>query len=230
MVAPIKNYTVKGFLWYQGETNTNRPEEYKELLPALIADWRQQWQQGSLPFLYVQLANYMDMNWHPSESQWAVLRNAQLQALSVPNTGMAVAIDLGEWNDIHPLNKKEVGHRLALAAEKIAYGEKDIVYSGPIYHSSMLDGNKIVITFNHTGSGLISNDGEALSQFAIAGADKKFVWANAKIVDNKVIVWNEQVTNPVFVRYAWADNPADANLYNKEGLPTSPFEAVINEK
>jgi sialate O-acetylesterase len=193
------------------------------LQPALIADWRNKWKQGDLPFLYVQLPGFMDVNYLPSESQWAELREAQLKSLSVPNTGMAVAIDLGEWNDIHPDRKKEVGDRLALAAEKIAYGEKNIVYSGPLYQSSRVDGNKIVISFTNTGSGLITNDGEELSEFAIAGAGKKFVWAKAKIEGDKVIVWNDDVTNPMYVRYAWADDPENPNLYNKEGLPASPF-------
>jgi sialate O-acetylesterase len=136
---------------------------------------------------------------------------------------MAVTIDLGEWNDIHPDRKKEVGERLALAAEKIAYGEKDIVSSGPVYQSSTIDGNKVIISFTNTGSGLITNDGEELSQFAIAGADKKFVWAKAKIEGDKVVVWNEDIADPMYVRYAWADNPDNPNLYNKEGLPASPF-------
>lgn len=223
MVAPLINYTIKGFLWYQGEANTGRAEEYAKLQPAMIADWRHQWKEGDIPFLYVQLPGFMEMNYLPSESQWAALRESQLKSLSVPNTGMAVAIDLGEWNDIHPDRKKEVGVRLALAAEKITYGEKDIVYSGPVYQSAVTDGNKIIISFSNTGSGLISNDGEELKQFAIAGADKKFVWANAVIEGDKVVVWSDTVTDPMYVRYAWADNPDGANLFNKEGLPASPF-------
>jgi len=223
MVAPMTNYTIKGFLWYQGEANSSRAKEYTTLQPALITDWRNKWKEGSIPFLFVQLPNFMEVNYLPSESQWAELREAQLKSLSVPNTGMAVAIDLGEWNDIHPDRKKEVGERLALAAEKIAYGEKDIVYSGPVYHSSTIDGNKVIVSFTNTGSGLITNDGEELSQFAIAGADKKFVWAKAKIEGDKVVVWNDNIPDPLFVRYAWADNPDNPNLYNKEGLPASPF-------
>jgi len=189
----------------------------------LITDWRNKWKEGSIPFLFVQLPNFMEVNYLPSESQWAELREAQLKSLSVPNVGMAVTIDLGEWNDIHPDRKKEVGERLALAAEKIAYGEKDIVSSGPVYQSSTIEGNKVIISFTNTGSGLITNDGEELSQFAIAGADKKFVWAKAKIEGDKVVVWNEDIADPMYVRYAWADNPDNPNLYNKEGLPASPF-------
>jgi sialate O-acetylesterase len=223
MVAPVINYTVKGFLWYQGEANSSRAKEYAKLQPAMIADWRNKWKEGDVPFLYVQLPNFMEVNYLPSESQWAELREAQLKSLSVSNTGMAVAIDLGEWNDIHPDRKKEVGERLALAAQKIAYGEKDIVYSGPIYQSSTIEGNNIILSFTNTGSGLITSDGDELSQFAIAGADRKFVWARAKIERDKVIVWNDNVPNPMYVRYAWADNPDNPNLYNKEGLPASPF-------
>ncbi|HEV8505735.1 MAG TPA: sialate O-acetylesterase [Chitinophagaceae bacterium] len=223
MVAPVSNYTIKGFLWYQGEANSSRAKEYAKLQPAMIADWRNKWKEGDLPFLYVQLPNFMEINYSPSESQWAELREAQLKSLSISNTGMAVAIDLGEWNDIHPDRKKEVGERLALAAEKFAYGEKDVVYSGPIYQSSTVNANKITISFANTGSGLITNDGEELSQFAIAGSDRKFVWAKAKIEGDKVVVWNDDVPNPMYVRYAWADNPDNPNLYNKEGLPASPF-------
>ncbi|MEO6721844.1 MAG: sialate O-acetylesterase [Ferruginibacter sp.] len=223
MIAPMSNYSIKGFLWYQGESNSDRAKEYVKLQPAQIADWRSKWNEGELPFLFVQLPNFMDANYLPSESQWAELREAQLKSLSAPNTGMAVAIDLGEWNDIHPDNKKDVGTRLALVAEKVAYGEKDLVYSGPIYQSSVIEDNKIIVTFTNTGSGLIANDGEALNQFAIAGADKKFVWAKATIKGETVVVWNEGIVSPMYVRYAWADNPDGANLYNKEGLPASPF-------
>ncbi len=231
MVAPAINYSIKGFLWYQGEANTSRPEEYAKLQPAQIADWRNKWQQGNLPFLYVQLPGFMDYNYLPSESQWAQLRESQLKSLSVSNTGMAVAIDLGEWNDIHPDNKKDVGERLALIASKLAYGE-NIVYSGPLYQSSVIDGNKITVSFTNTGSGLMTSDDEAPAEFAIAGADKKFVWANAKIDGDKIVVWSDEVPAPLYVRYAWADNPVNPNLYNKEvrqdgsvvqGLPASPF-------
>lgn len=222
MIAPLVGYTMKGFLWYQGESNTGRAAEYAKLQPAMIQDWRAKWNQPNAPFLYVQLPGFMDYNYSPSESQWAEFREAQLKSLSVPNTGMAVAIDLGEWNDIHPDRKKEVGDRLALAAEKIAYGE-NIVYSGPIYQLQQIDGNKIIISFSNIGSGLITNDGEEPSEFAIAGADKKFVWAKAKIEGDKIIVSSDAVPNPMYVRYAWADDPVNPNLYNKEGLPASPF-------
>ncbi len=136
---------------------------------------------------------------------------------------MAVAIDIGEWNDVHPLNKKDVGRRLALAAQKVAYGDEQAVYSGPLYQSMQIDGNKIILTFNNTGSGLMVKGNGELKQFAIAGLDKKFVWAKARIDNDKVVVWNDNISNPIAVRYAWADNPAGANLYNKEGLPAAPF-------
>jgi sialate O-acetylesterase len=229
MIAPLINYAIKGFIWYQGESNTGRAAEYAKLQPAMIADWRMKWNQPNAPFFFVQLPGFMEYNYLPSESQWAQLREAQLKSLSVPYTGMAVAIDLGEWNDIHPDRKKPVGDRLALAAEKIAYGE-NIVYSGPLYQSQQIDGNKIIISFTSIGSGLITNDGEDLSEFAIAGADKKFVWAKAKIEGDKVIVWNDAISNPMYVRYAWADDPVNPNLYNKEGLPASPFEAMIKKE
>ncbi|GAB3013872.1 sialate O-acetylesterase [Spirosoma pulveris] len=222
MVAPEIDYTIKGFCWYQGESNAGRPEEYATLLPALINDWRNKWKQGPLPFLYIQLPGFMDYNYLPSESGWAVLREAQLNALKIANTSMVVAIDLGEWNDIHPDNKKDVGERLALSALKTAYKEP-IISSGPIYQSAAVDGNKIVVSFTDTGGGLITNDGEDLSEFAIAGSDKKFVWAKARIENGKVVVWSDEVPNPLYVRYAWADNPVNPNLYNKEGLPASPF-------
>lgn len=222
MVAPEIQYTIKGFCWYQGESNAGKPQEYEQLMLALMNDWRNKWNQGVLPFLYVQLPGFMDYNYLPSESGWAMLRESQLKALSAPNSAMTVAIDLGEWNDIHPDNKKDVGERMALAALKLAYGE-NIVYSGPLYKTATVEGNRISISFEHTGGGLVTNDGEEPGDFAIAGADKKFVWAKAKIEGNKIIVWSNEITQPLYVRYAWADNPVHPNLYNKEGLPASPF-------
>ena len=225
MVAPAINYRIKGFLWYQGESNAGKPAEYQKLLPALINDWRSKWQQGPLPFLFVQLPNFMEVKYLPSESNWAELRAGQLRSLAVTNTAMAVTIDVGEWNDIHPLEKKVIGERLALAARKLAYGNDTIEYSGPIYRSSVREADSIIINFDHIGSGLKIKGGGGLSYFSIAGEDKNFVWARAKIVNNRVVVWSDEIKNPVYVRYAWADNPAGANLYNNEGLPASPFEA-----
>ena len=230
MVAPLINYRIKGILWYQGEANTNKPTEYQQLLPALINDWRNKWQQGPLPFIFVQLPNFMEVQYLPSESKWAELRSGQLKSLSETNTAMVVTIDVGEWNDIHPLEKKVVGERLALAARKLAYGDDKIVYSGPVYRSSVKDADSIKIEFDHVGSGLKIKGGGELNYFAIAGADRKFVWAEAKIDNNQVIVWSDEIKDPVCVRYAWADNPEGANLYNIEGLPASPFEACLNKQ
>ena len=230
MVAPAINYAIKGFLWYQGETNAGQPKEYAKLLPALISDWRAKWGLGNIPFLYAQLPNYMEVDYSPVESDWAQLRQSQLQALNLPNTGMAVAIDAGEWNDIHPLNKKEIGERLALWAEHLAYGDKQIVYAGPIVRSATLNDNQVVLRFDHVGNGLVTNDKLPLYHFAIAGADKKYVWAQAKIEGDSVIVWNDSIMEPTAVRYAWADNPRGANLYNMEGLPASPFEVLIKQE
>lgn len=222
MVAPYTQLPVKGVLWYQGESNAGRPEDYLDLMHALINGWRGIYNNPELPFIYAQLPNFGDVTYSPTESNWAKLREAQLKALGNPNTAMTVNIDLGEWNDIHPDNKKDVGERMALAAQKIAYGE-ELVHSGPLYQTSEIEGDKIIISFSHIGSGLVTNDGEALSSFEIAGEDKKFVWAQAKIEGDKVIVWNDEIPNPKYVRYAWADNPDNPNLYNKEGLPASPF-------
>jgi len=223
MLAPLLNTRIKGILWYQGESNAGRPDEYRTLLPAMIRDWRKNFRQGDIPFLIVQLPNFMETKTTPSESNWALLREAQAEALKLPATGMAVTIDIGEWNDIHPLNKKDVGARLALVARKVAYGENDLVYSGPTYRSMTVKGQKIILTFDNTGSGLYVKGGGKLQQFAIAGIDLKFVWAKAKIKGDKVIVKGSKIKNPMAVRYAWADNPEGANLYNKEGLPAMPF-------
>lgn len=223
MISPLLKYSIKGVLWYQGEANTNDPKKYGQLFTAMIKSWRENWSQEDFPFLFVQLPNYMETKSQPAESNWAEVREVQRQTLSLPNTGMAVTIDIGEWNDIHPLNKEDVGKRLSLAAEKIAYGNKKVIYSGPAYASHVIEGNKIIITFSNTGSALALKGNSVLKYFVIAGADKKFVWANARIEGNKVIVWSDEITKPVGVRYAWADNPHGANLYNKEGLPASPF-------
>lgn len=224
MIAPLIGYTIKGAAWYQGETNVGRGVEYQRLLPCMINDWRKRWNQGDFPFLIVQLANYKQVKTAPEESMWAELRESQqLISQKVPNSGLAVAIDIGEANDVHPLDKKTVGQRLALAAEKVAYQEKNIVYSGPVYQSMKTENNKIILSFTNTGSGLIAKNGGELKEFSIAGTDGKFVWANARIDGNTIIVWSDNITQPTAVRYAWADNPDKANLYNKEGLPASPF-------
>ena len=221
MIAPLINYPIKGVIWYQGESNTSQPTEYSTLLTALINDWRMKWNSNDLPFIIAQLPNFMQPQENPSESNWAMLRESQSKALALPNTGMAVNIDLGEWNDIHPLNKKDVGHRLALIAMKIAYGDPNVISSAPVYKSMVVEDNKIILSFTEIGNGFAPT--ENLKNFAIAGENKQFVWADAKIEGDKVIVWSDKVRNPVAVRYAWADNPEGANLRNKEGLPSSPF-------
>ncbi|WP_233169267.1 sialate O-acetylesterase [Hymenobacter sp. BT523] len=223
MIAPVLPYAIKGVLWYQGESNAGRTGDYQALFNGMIADWRQQFKQPNLPFLYAQLPNFMAAKKEPSESGWAVVRDVQRRGLALPHTGMAVILDAGEWNDIHPLDKQTPGHRLALAAQKVAYGDAKVVSSGPLYQSMQTNGNKVTLSFTGIGSGLVAKGGEPLKGFAIAGADKKFVWAQARIEGNKVVVWNDQVPNPAVVRYAWADNPEGVNLYNKEGLPASTF-------
>jgi sialate O-acetylesterase len=225
MVYPLLPYAIKGAIWYQGESNAGRAEQYRKLFPAMIRDWRKQWAQGDFPFLFVQLANYGNGKprpEQPGDSQWAELREAQTMALSaVPKTGMAVIVDIGENKDIHPKNKQDVGKRLALAAQKIAYGKNDAEFSGPIYREMRTDGGKIRIKFDHA-KGLKTKDGSAPKGFQIAGEDKKFVWADAKIDGQDVIVSSSQVKKPVAVRYGWADDPA-VSLYNAADLPASPF-------
>lgn len=220
MIAPLLNFKIKGVIWYQGESNTRDPQLYEKTFPALITNWRAKWKQGDFPFLFVQLANFMETKSQPTESDWAALRQAQLKTLSIANTGMAVTIDIGEWNDIHPLNKADVGKRLAIAAQQVAH-EPNIIGS-PLYESHQIKGNQVVIQFKQSGSELVTK-GSELKYFAIAGTDKKFVWAQARIDGNTVVVWSDNVSKPVAVRYAWADNPQGANLYNKAGLPATPF-------
>lgn len=221
MIAPLKNHALKGVLWYQGESNTGRPDEYYDLMTALIGDWRKLWNKD-LPFLLVQLANFMEPALLQQNSGWAELREVQRKlSQTVPNTGLAVTVDIGEWNDTHPLNKKDVGKRLALQARRIVYGEK-IVAEGPVYQSQVIEGNKIILTFKEETADFMPVD--ELKGFAIAGADGVFKPAQAQIVGKKVIVWSDEIVQAVKVRYAWANNPEGANLYNKAGLPASPFE------
>ncbi len=224
MINPLIPFGIKGAIWYQGESNAGRAKQYQRVFPSLINDWRMHWNQGDFPFLFVSLANFMQPVEVPGESTWAELREAQTKTLSLPNTGMAMAIDIGEANDIHPKNKQDVGKRLALNALKIAYG-KDVVNSGPMYNSVEFKNGKAYITFSEKGSGLTINDKYGyLKGFTIAGNDKKFVWAKAELQDDgTVVVFSDEIEEPVAVRYGWADNPDDLNLYNKEGLPAIPF-------
>lgn len=220
MINPLINYNITGAIWYQGESNTGKPKEYGDLLTTMITDWRNKFNNKEMPFITVQLANFMEAKAQPVESNWAELRDQQRKvSLQVPNAGLAVIIDIGEWNDIHPLNKKTVGDRLALQAKKLAYG-KNIVADGPVYQSMKINGNKIVLSFK-TGTDDFAPVVE-LKGFAIKNAGGNWSWAKAKTEGRTITVWNDSVTNPVAVRYDWADNP-DGNLKNKTGLPASPF-------
>lgn len=221
MMNPLIPYGIKGFLWYQGEANAGAAYDYRKLFPMLIKDWRQRWHQGNLPFLFVQLANYMKTKPLPSESEWAELREAQTMTLNLPNTAMACIIDIGDAENIHPANKQEVGRRLALNANKLVY-KQDVIASGPALKDFKIEGNHIRIRFEHVGAGLKTSDQKNITGFAIAGADKKFYWANASIEGNMIIVRSDKVPEPKAVRYAWADNP-ECNLINSEGLPALPF-------
>ncbi len=220
MIDPIVKAPIKGAIWYQGESNAGRAVQYRKLFVDMIKDWRTAWKVGDFPFYFVQLANFMDEQPQPVDSAWAELREAQTMTLSLPNTGMAVIIDVGDAKDIHPRDKQTVGYRLALASLARDYDRK-IEYSGPMYKSMKVEGGAIRLSFDHIGTGLVAKGGDLVG-FSIAGTDKKFVWAQAKIDGNSVVVSSQQVAQPVAVRYAWADNPR-CNLYNKEGLPASPF-------
>jgi sialate O-acetylesterase len=213
MIAPVIPYAIKGTIWYQGEANSGKGLEYRTLFPRLIANWREKWGQGDFPFLFVQICPFKGMTPEIREAQF-------LTSLKTPNTAMAVTVDVGMANDIHPPFKEPVGARLALAARALAYGEK-IEYSGPEYDAFKIEGRRVILSFKHRGSGLMTKDGP-LKGFTIAGADKMFVAAKAGIVGNTVVVTSEQVAAPVGVRYSWAAVP-NGNLWNKEGLPASPF-------
>jgi sialate O-acetylesterase len=223
MIHPLLPIGIKGAIWYQGESNAGKAYEYRTLFPTMINSWRQAWGQGDFPFLYVQLANFMQAAEQPGESSWAELREAQTMTLSLPNTGMATIIDIGEANDIHPRNKLDVGKRLALSALKVAYG-LDVVASGPTFREMKIDGNKVILSFDNVGSGLyLKNKYGYIHGFTVAGEDKKFYWAKAELADDKIVLTCPDVQKPVAVRYGWADNPDDLNLYNLEGLPAVPF-------
>lgn len=221
MIAPVTPFAIRGVIWYQGETNggKDRAPLYARLFQTLISDWRKTWNLGDFPFLFVQLAN-----WQPAEKDdWPTLRDTQRQTLALRNTGMAVAIDIGDAVDLHPKNKLDVGLRLALAARAIAYGE-NIEWSGPLYRQAIRDGQAVRIRFDHATE--LAAKGDTLKGFELAGIDGKFSPAEAKIEDGTVLVTSVSVTDPVAVRYGWAANP-DCNLYNREGLPASPFQAMI---
>jgi sialate O-acetylesterase len=220
MLAPLIPYAIRGVIWYQGEANASRAYQYRRLFPDMIKNWRSDWGQGDFPFIFVQLAAFGPNAPTLGESDWAEIREAQAMTLKVPKTGMAVAIDVGDINDIHPRDKQPVGARLALAARAVAYGEK-IVYSGPSYKTVSITGNKATISFDHTGAGLESRGGE-LKGFIMAGEDRVWHVAKAEIKGNQVEITSDSVAKPVAIRYGWAKYP-ECNLYNKEGLPASPF-------
>ncbi len=227
MIAPIKPYGIRGSLWYQGESNVGRADEYAVLFPKMIEDWRRVWGQGDFPFYFVQLANFLERAPEPTPgSEWAALRDAQLAALKLPNTGVALAIDIGEAADIHPKNKQDVGKRLALNALNQVYGRQK-VYKGPSFKSAKVQDGKVTITLADA-KGLKTSDGGPVKGFALAGADGVFVWANAEISAKKVIVTAPGVAAPTQVLYAWQDNP-EVNLYNGADLPAVPFRATLGQ-
>jgi sialate O-acetylesterase len=221
MVHPLMPYRIAGVLWYQGESDTWMAERYKKLFPAMIKDWRQQWGQGDFPFLFVQLPNFGERKSEPGDSEWAELREAQEAALRLPHTGMIVTIDIGEADNIHPANKQEVGLRLALLAEATVYDQK-VSHTGPVYFSKKIEGDSIRLRFNSIGGAIGAKDQQELKGFAIAGEDRKFHWAEARIDKGTVVVRSEKVPKPVAVRYAWADNP-ECNLIGVFQLPAGPF-------
>ena len=226
MINPLIPYGIKGAIWYQGEGNAGRAFQYRRVFSDMIKDWRDQWDQGDFPFLFVQLANFMPADTLPTESAWAELREAQTMTLSLPKTGMASAIDVGDALDIHPKDKQTVGKRLALSALNVAY-HQNIENMGPVYQDMKLNGNRLEITYDHVGKGLKTKDKYGyVKGFAVAGSDHKFHWAKAQITGtNTLVVSSPEVPEPVAVRYGWANNPDDVNLYNSEGLPADPFRS-----
>ena len=228
MIHPLLNFRVKGIVWYQGENNAIDPQrayKYRFQFPKLISTWRHNLREETLPFIYVQLPNFRKVSKFPEESNWAVLRESQQSVLNLENTAEIVTIDIGEADNIHPRNKKEVGLRLSLVARNLAYGE-NVVFNSPRYDKHELKGSKIIISFNHVANGLKSNSVN-IRGFAISENNLKFEWAKARIIDNnKVEIWSEKITNPKYIRYGWADNPGILDLYNSANLPVSPFRTL----
>ena len=224
MIAPLVPFALRGAIWYQGESNASNAAQYRRLLPALINDWRDRFGVGRFPFYIVSLANFMNTKPEPAESSWAELREAQyLASQAVPNSAVALAIDIGDAKDIHPRNKQDVGRRLALDALALTYG-RPVEYSGPVFQSATAEGNALRLSFDHTGGGLVAKGDGPLKGFAVAGEDGKFAWADAKIDGDAVVVSSPKVEHPRTVRYAWVDNP-EANFANKAGLPALPFRS-----
>lgn len=243
MIQPLIPYAISGVIWYQGEFNVRRACQYQTSFPLLISDWRKQWNQGDFPFYFCQLAGFLPKKSEPGDSLWAELRDAQSQALKVPDTGQAVLIDVGEAGDIHPKNKRDAGNRLASIALANSYG-KDLPFSGPVFQSMKIADGRVILSFRHTEGGLVAkplpatydvktksgetaplvrnSPGGGLEGFSICGSDHKWVWADAEISGDSVIVRSDKVPSPVSVRYAWADNPT-CNLFNGTGFPAAPF-------
>ncbi|MEQ9822778.1 MAG: sialate O-acetylesterase [Puniceicoccaceae bacterium] len=246
-IAPLTRFAIKGAIWYQGESNTSRPEKYQQMFETMVMDWRSKWVGNvEFPFLSVQLANLGEPDIQPGgsdstlidrglhtervshaqqgENGWSLVREQQSAATRLPNSAIAVIYDVGEWNDIHPLDKQTVGHRLALAAKAIAYGHDEVIYKGPQFVEAAVSGDEVRVHFSDVGEGLRTRDDAVLGGFVIAGADKVFHWAEAEIEGKSTVVLrSEAVEMPVYVRYAWSQNPASANLVNSEGLPADAF-------
>ncbi|ERM83590.1 hypothetical protein P872_02915 [Rhodonellum psychrophilum GCM71 = DSM 17998] len=227
MIAPLHKLSLKGILWYQGESNAGQATIYEQQMASLIHGWREEWARPELPFLFVQLPNFMEVVDQPQESDWAEMREIQRKTLKIPHTGMAITIDVGEANDIHPLDKKSVGDRLALQAQEIIYGEQSGPFSGPLLENLNVKRNRLILKFSETGAGLTTSDGKTLTGFAIADELGAFTWIDAIHKKDKVIIKIKGAKNPTKLRYAWANNPQWANLINSIGLPASPFEVTL---
>jgi len=224
MIAPLIPFSIRGAFWYQGESNEARAQQYEILLPTMIRAWRERWGEGDFPLGIIQLPNYRDSKEEPADDPWSHVREAQRRtAASTPNTGLIVTIDIGEARDIHPKNKLDVGKRMARWALVEVYGRK-VTKSGPMFSGAKIAGSKIILTFNDVGQGLRIRDGDKLDEFAIAGADHRWHWAQAKITgQNHAEVWSDAVPQPLAVRYAFNNNPKHPNLTNETGLPAGPF-------
>jgi len=221
MIAPLIPFAIRGAIWYQGEANVGRAAQYEQLFPDMISDWRSRWKEGNFPFYFVQIAPY---KYGGDGAQAAALRDAQRKSLATPNTGMIVTLDIGDSSNIHPSNKQEVGRRLSLWALATTYGEKGLVYSGPLYSGMKIQGSRVIVSFEHTDGGLIAKGG-GLTGFQVAGAAGDFVPAKAVIRGNKVVVYADKILHPAAVRYGWSDI-AEAHLFNKSGLPASSFSTA----
>ena len=222
MIFPLIPYAMHGVLWYQGESNAPHPEEYERLCRTMIQDWRARWDQGPFPFILIQLPRHLRYPEDPTGVAWAFIREAQMQLLAVENTGMAITLDLGDTAELHPKNKKEFAERAALVAKALAYHQK-VSFSGPLYRTASFGKRAVRLSFDHANEGLAARDGKALGSFQIAGPDRTFVAAEARVEGRSVVVSSPRVFEPAAVRYAWTNDPVEANLVNSAGLPASPF-------